>query len=302
MSKARSVTDLQSKRPVEDVGFSEVDHSQTKPNEIPDWNIPYKSAIGPNSAIGIAEGVARRIKHEMSLRGMSQADLVRVTGLNKNSLSNLLLAKTDGISWDALQEISTALRVSVDSLTKSDEVEGAMTGFENIDRIVHVVTNNLFSGEAGYERVKNYFADDYALVYADIQPDTSQEHYYNYDGSQTTRHGPDAETEFRLNSTSTVAKIDVSKINIYRTKNLKVTNVPVIGVFTEITVVKPLKAKLESWKDDNFMPHSRSHEIQVAYGFDMWNIDTPIRDVIMNPTMDFKITTRYVSSYKVDYV
>lgn len=60
--------------------------------------------------------LAERIQHAMEVRGMSQADLARATGIATSNIAYIVTGKTKDPRFDSVLKIAKALGVSLDYL------------------------------------------------------------------------------------------------------------------------------------------------------------------------------------------
>lgn len=60
--------------------------------------------------------LAERIQHAMEVRGMSQADLARATGIATSNIAYIVTGKTKDPRFDSVLKIAKALDVSLDYL------------------------------------------------------------------------------------------------------------------------------------------------------------------------------------------
>lgn len=60
--------------------------------------------------------LAKRIQHAMKIRGMSQADLARATGITTSNIAYIVTGKTKDPRLDSVIKIAKALDVSLDYL------------------------------------------------------------------------------------------------------------------------------------------------------------------------------------------
>lgn len=60
--------------------------------------------------------LAERIQHAMKVRGMSQADLARATGIATSNIAYIVTGKTKDPRLDSVIKIAKALDVSLDYL------------------------------------------------------------------------------------------------------------------------------------------------------------------------------------------
>lgn len=78
---------------------------------------------------------ARRLRRVMEERGMSARDLVRLTGLNKNTFSDMFSGKTQRPYRGTLERIEVALGLTPDTLSGSGE-EPAVLGHARLGSAV----------------------------------------------------------------------------------------------------------------------------------------------------------------------
>ncbi|MBU7007280.1 helix-turn-helix domain-containing protein [Phosphitispora fastidiosa] len=87
--------------------------------------------------------IGKKIKHLLSLREMSQADLVRQTAISKATISDLINDKQKNTSLELVKRISKALRVS--PLYFLDE--NAVTPFEAIPNLPQEIRQFILNEE-----------------------------------------------------------------------------------------------------------------------------------------------------------
>jgi len=87
--------------------------------------------------------IGKKIKHLLSLREMSQADLVRQTAISKATISDLINDKQKNTSLELIRRIAAALRVS--PLYFMDE--NAVTPFEAIPNLPQEIRQFILNEE-----------------------------------------------------------------------------------------------------------------------------------------------------------
>lgn len=87
--------------------------------------------------------IGKKIKHLLSLREMSQADLVRQTAISKATISDLINDKQKNTSLELVKRIAKALRVS--PLYFLDE--NAVTPFEAIPSLPQEIRQFILNEE-----------------------------------------------------------------------------------------------------------------------------------------------------------
>lgn len=87
--------------------------------------------------------VGDKIKHLLTIRDMNQADLVKVTGISKATVSDLINNKQKSTSIDTINRIARALRVSPVYFIE----EEAVTPFEAVTHLPEYIRQFILDGE-----------------------------------------------------------------------------------------------------------------------------------------------------------
>lgn len=87
--------------------------------------------------------MGERIRHLLALREMSQADLVRLSGLSKATVSDLINNKQKTTSVDTIRLIARAVRVSPAYFME----ENAMTPFEAVPHLPEHIKEFILNSE-----------------------------------------------------------------------------------------------------------------------------------------------------------
>lgn len=91
----------------------------------------------------MSKSVGDKIKHVLTLRNMKQADLVKLTGISKATVSDLINNKQKNTSIETLERIAKALRVSPVYFLE----EQAATPFEAVPHLPEHIKNFVLNSE-----------------------------------------------------------------------------------------------------------------------------------------------------------
>ncbi|WP_366924255.1 helix-turn-helix domain-containing protein [Metallumcola ferriviriculae] len=70
----------------------------------------------------MSNNLAQKIRHLLAVRNLNQAELVRLSGLSKATVSDLINGKQKSASVKTIQQLSKALRVSSQYFLEEDTV------------------------------------------------------------------------------------------------------------------------------------------------------------------------------------
>jgi len=114
----------------------------------------------------ITKLIAQNIQILCDRLSLSQRQLAEVSGLNRTTINHILTCKKI-CNVETLAKIAEALEVHPTVLMDTRLHMVLMTGIAPIDTAIAEINNNLFKGKAAIKTIGKYFADDYALKYAD---------------------------------------------------------------------------------------------------------------------------------------
>ena len=217
------------------------------------------------------------MKVRMNRLGISQAKLSELTGLPRSTIARVYHAKRSP-SLDIAHKIAEGLSTTVSYLMNDENRLLKRTGIQYIDKAIEEVIFYLLKGSQIYDKVKDYFDDDYRLHYADID-------LYNPD-----RIGPDIIQELKLNDKGLKSKMTTGFDTYPYIRSACIVEDWVhihIRVITEQNKNWTTQLPIATMKD------RQSHAVDII---DMWKINRNLlnESEAERANKNFKILARYI--------
>lgn len=182
-----------------------------------------------NIALAVRENLALYMAARPHLR---LREIAKACDLSYSGLSKLMATKcvVSALSTDTIDKLSAGLNIPAAWLVVSSGTEMAnmrFTGAKRIDEFLVLWAKNLFLGDAGYEVMRDYYADDYytsgfnATTFADAGYDLIKVRTMRRDGYET--FGISAGDEYRANDHANVGQFVINSAKIIDTRSTIVT-------------------------------------------------------------------------------
>ena len=220
------------------------------------------------------------MKVRMNRLGVSQAKLSELSGLPRSTIARVYHAKRSP-SLDIAHKIAEGLSTTVSYLMNDENRLLKRTGIQYIDKAIEDVVFYILKGSVIYDKIKDYFDDDYRLHYTDIE-------LYSPD-----RIGPNLIEELNLNDKGVESK--------------KTTGFDTYPYIRSACIVEDwvhIHTRLITEQNMNFktqlpiatMKDRQSHAVDLL---DMWKINRNLlnESEAERANKDFKILARYIKVF-----
>ena len=193
-----------------------------------------------NIALAVRENIALYMSARPKLR---LRDIATTCDLSYSGLSKLMAAKSTvtALSTDTIDKLSFGLNIPAAWLVISSGTEMAnmrFTGAKVIDEFLIDWAKNLFLGDAGYDRMRQHYTDDYYVTGFDseslLNAGFNLITIASFKKNGYEIFGISAEDEYKINHTFKVTRFVINSAKIIGHKKLVVTCLSFESTFQEM--------------------------------------------------------------------
>ena len=180
-------------------------------------------------ALAVRENLALYMAARPHLRML---EIAKLCDVSYSGLSKIMATKqvVDALSTETIDKLAAGLNIPAAWLVASGGTEMAnmsFTGAKRIDEWLVHWAKHLFLGDAGYEVMREHYAEDYYTTgfdpstFADAGYDLIKVHTMRRDGYET--FGISAEDEYRANDHANIGRFVINSAKIVDTRSTIVT-------------------------------------------------------------------------------